>query len=69
MSEIKSYRTCIDKSNIYFRSNISLSLIGIIQVFTLTCITNFHVVNIFILFFLYLKDMNTFSIYLKNINN
>lgn len=46
-----------------------LSSIDIIQVPISIGTINFHMINILILFFLNLKDMNRFDIYLNNIIN
>lgn len=55
MLSIKLNITCLNKAIICFRSGISLSFIGIIQIDISVGITNFHVVDTLILFVLYLK--------------
>lgn len=47
----------------------TLSLIDTIQVNISISIINFHFIDIHILFLLYLKNMDTLSIYLNNITN
>lgn len=67
--EIELDITYTNKAIVSFKSRIPLSLIGIIQVFTLIDTTNFHIINPSISFFLYLKNMDILGIYLNNITN
>lgn len=54
---------------ICFGSKMSLSFIGIVQVFILIGITNFYIINIPTPFFFYLNGMGILDIYLNNITN
>lgn len=69
MPKIKLNTIYLKKANIFFRSGISLSLIITFQVFISMDTANFHVVNLSTLLLLYLKDIDTLSIYLNNIIN
>ena len=69
MPEIELNTTNANEAIIYFGSGMPLSSIGIVQVFTLINTTSFNIVNKFILFFFYLKNMDIFDIYLNNIIN
>lgn len=51
MSEIKLDITHINKAIICFKSKMFLSSINIVQVFTPISTINFHIINIFTLFF------------------
>lgn len=67
--KIKLDETRTIKDTIYFKSRMSLSSIGIIQICTLVGTVKIYVVDISIPFFLYLKDINILGIYLNNIIN
>lgn len=67
--EIELNITHANKATIYFKNRLFLNLIDIFQVLTLIGTANFYVVNIPISFFLCLKDMDIFGIYLNNITN
>lgn len=69
MSEIKLDIIYVNKTIICFGNRISLSLIDIIQVPRSIDTTKFYIINIYTLFFLDLKDIDIFSIYLNNITN
>lgn len=69
MPEIELNITYTIKASICFGSRKLLSLIGIVQIFTLVNITNFYNVNISTPFFLCLKKINILSIYLNNMIN
>lgn len=69
MPEIERDITHANKANICFKNRLSLRSISTIQVFILACTINFYVVNIFISFFFYLKDIDIFNIYSNNITN
>lgn len=69
MLEIELNTTRIIKAIIYFGSRILLSLIGKIQLLISSNTVNFHIIDIPILFFLYLKNIVIFDIYLNNIIN
>lgn len=69
MLEIMLDTTPANKAIIFIESEISLNSINIIQVSILVSTTNFYIVDLFILFFLYLKNMDILSIYLNNIIN
>lgn len=58
-----------NEASICFGSKLPLSLIDIIQVFIPVGTTSFYIINTFILFFLCLKNIDTFNIYLNNITN
>lgn len=58
-----------NKTIIYFKSEIFLSFINIVKVNIPINAINFHIVNTFITFFLYLKNINRLNIYLNNIIN
>lgn len=55
MPKIKLDIININKVIIYFESKMSLSLINIIQIFISINIENFYIVNIFTLFFLFVR--------------
>ena len=65
--ELDTIRT--NEATICFGSQMPLSSIGTIQVFTPVGTTNFYVIDTLTLFFLCLKDMDTFGIYFNNITN
>lgn len=69
MLEKKLNTTYINKIIICFESKIFLDLINTIQVYISIDIANFYNINIYILVFFYLKNMDTFNIYLNNIIN
>lgn len=69
MAEIKLDTICTNEATICFENRMFLNSIGIIQVFTYIGIINFHVINTLILFFFYLKDINTLGIDFINITN
>ena len=69
MPKIELDITCANEATLYFENIISLSLIGTVQVFISVGTTNFYIIDIHTPFFLYLKDINTLSIYLNNITN
>lgn len=69
MLEIKLDITCANKTIIYFGSRILLSLIDTVQLLISISTANFYVINILILFFFCLKDIDVFGIYLNNITN
>lgn len=69
MPEIELETTCQNEATIYFGSGMHLSSIGMVQLLTLVGTTNFHVIDVSILFFPRLKDMDTLSIYMNNITN
>lgn len=69
MPKIELDITRANKTIIFFRNRMLLSLINTIQIFITIRIINFHVDNIPILFFLCLKNMYIFGIYLNNIIN
>lgn len=69
MSEIKLDTTHANKITIYFESKLFLNSIDIIQVFIFVDIVNFHDVDISTLFYLFLKDIYKFCLYLNNIIN
>lgn len=69
MPEIKLDITHVNKATICFKSGMLLSSIDIVQVFISINITNFYIVNILILFFFCLKDINRLDLYLNNIIN
>lgn len=54
---------------ICFESKIFFNLVNTIQVFIFVGTTNFRIINIFIPFYLYLKNIDTLTIYLTNITN
>lgn len=58
-----------NKTIICFESKTFLSFINTIQINILVDIANFYVIDTFTPFFLYLKDINIFNIYLNNITN
>lgn len=69
MPKIELNTTHTNKAIICFGSGMPLSLIGIVQVFTLVGIISFHVVDTPTPFLLCLKDIDTLGIYLNNIIN
>lgn len=69
MPEIEQNMICAIETTICFKSWMSLSLIGIVQLLTLIDIINFYFVDTLTPFLLYLKDVDTLGIYLNNITN
>ena len=63
MSEIELNITCGNEVTICFETGMPLNLIDLIQVFIPVGITNFHIVDTSIPFFLFLKDINIPGIY------
>lgn len=69
MSEIKLDIIYANKATTCFGNRKSLSLINILQVLISIDTIKFYIINIYTLFFLDLKDIDIFSIYLNNITN
>lgn len=69
MLSVKLNTTFINKTIICFESRTFLSYISTVRVDILIGMANFYIVNTFTLFFLCLKDMNIFGVYLNNITN
>lgn len=69
MPKIELDITRANKTTICFKNKMFLNSIGTIQIFICISIANFYVINIPTLFFLCLKNRNTFNIYLNNITN
>lgn len=66
---VKHDITYVNKTIIYFESRTLLNSINIVQINTPIDIANFYIINTFISFFLYLKNINILKVSLKNITN